>query len=640
MLLNILTGFDFLPLMVVVIIAWVTPIALSLLRVQKIPAVVMEIIMGFIIGKAFIDMISGNTMFILDFLSFTGLIFIMFLSGLEIDTDIMIGSLPRKKIKISNILVNPLLAGLIHFALTLLISYIGSLLLSQLVHIPNIWFFSVILTTTFLGFVLPVLKNRGETGSLYGQMIIISAAVADVLGIILLVITSVVIRYGVNFELLIVIGIFLVFYIFYQIGKRYNRKLFNKITFQLSHAASQISIRGAMALLFFFVAISQFIGQEGILLGAFLSGLLISFFMHKERSLLIIKLDGMGYGFFIPIFFIMVGVKFDPSTLAEFNTSLIPFLIFLVLLMYLVKILPSFLWLNMFGFRKVLAGGFLMAARLGLVIAAAFIGIELGAITQGINSVLIIMAVLTCIFSPLLYNLINRQKFLTDDKVIIVGGSSVGVLVARRMQMLGKTSVIIEKSRERYNEILDKGIKVILGDGMDPEIYRNLGLLDQNYVVVHTRSDQTNIEICDMLRKDLLHEKVISIPNTSKTEHSMRVMGIEVLDHRRIVATTIENLILRPTTYHSLMESFENYSVEDIKLLHFEMDGKMIKELPLHKDGMIMLLTRGSEKYVPHGNTYLRSGDILTVFGTGTAIRQIREMVSSGKDFTSSNHSL
>jgi Trk K+ transport system NAD-binding subunit len=43
---------------------------------------------------------------------------------------------------------------------------------------------------------------------------------------------------------------------------------------------------------------------------------------------------------------------------------------------------------------------------------------------------------------------------------------------------------------------------------------------------------------------------------------------------------------------------------------------------------MIMLLTRGNEKHVPHGNTYLKKGDVITIFGTGTAIEEIREVIS------------
>jgi Trk K+ transport system NAD-binding subunit len=55
----------------------------------------------------------------------------------------------------------------------------------------------------------------------------------------------------------------------------------------------------------------------------------------------------------------------------------------------------------------------------------------------------------------------------------------------------------------------------------------------------------------------------------------------------------------------------------------------MVMELSIPKDSMLMLVTRGTKKFVPHGDTYLKSGDLLTVFGTGTAIRQIREVLTA-----------
>jgi Trk K+ transport system NAD-binding subunit len=448
-----------------------------------------------------------------------------------------------------------------------------------------------------------------------------------VLSILLLTVSAIILRYGFDLELLLVISLFLLFYIAYRLGKKLRFVLFQKITFQLSHAASQISIRGTLLLLFIFVALSQFLGEEAILLGAFMSGLLLSFFLHKERSLLLLKLDGMGFGFFIPIFFIMVGVKFDPGSLREFDESLFLFLGMMALVMFLVKVLPSAIWIRLFGWRRSLAGGFLMSARLGLVIAAASIGLQLNVITPGLNSSFIIMAVLTCLLSPVLYSMINRQMRYLEDKVVIVGGSSVGVLLARRLKMHGRSCVIIEKDEARFNEILLKGLQVVHADGLVPQTYKDIQLSPGNYVVVYTSSYERNLEICSILRRDLLHEKIISRPGNSKIESHLRQLGVEILDSRRVLATTIENLILRPTTYHALVDSFENYSVEDITITDPGIDGRQIKEIPFERDGMLILVTRGNDKDIPRGDTYLKTGDVITVFGTESAVASIRNQV-------------
>jgi Kef-type K+ transport system membrane component KefB/Trk K+ transport system NAD-binding subunit len=625
----IILDFDFIPLLVVVFIAWLIPFTLSLLKADKIPAVLLELALGYIAGRFFLHLVNPDSLLILEFLALSGLVFIMFLSGLEIDINQIIASFP-KKINRKSIAYNPLLSGVVHYLICLAISFTGTYLLSFYVDIPNVWFFSLIPTTTFMGIVYPVLKNRGETKTYYGQTLITTAAVADIFSITLVTITSLYLKFGFHYELLGVMAFFLFFIVLYVIGKRFSPGIFRKITFQQSHAATQIGMRGSILLILVFVTISQLVGGEVVILGAFLSGVLLSFFMNKERSILIIKLEGMGFGFFIPVFFIMVGAKFKPASLLEYQNSLYGFLALLTFLFYVVKILPSYIWIKRFGRRLTIAAGFLLAAHLGLVIAASSVGLKIGAITPGANASFIIMVVITCFASPFMYNQINRKKAFADDQTIIVGGSSIGVLLARRLKPLGKPSLIIENNKSRYNEIKSKGLDVFFGDGTLAETFRKVNLQGGSNVVVLTGDNGTNLKICELIRKEFQHERIISIPANTRMEAQMKSLGVEILDARRILASAIENLILRPGTYQSLIQTYEHYSVEDITVLNAEVEGKKVMELPIHKDGMLMLLTRGSDKSVPHGDTYLKSGDILTVFGTGTAIRQIREILESG----------
>jgi Kef-type K+ transport system membrane component KefB/Trk K+ transport system NAD-binding subunit len=624
---GIILDFNFIPLLFVISVAWAIPMVLTVLKADKVPSVLLEMIAGYIAGLFLMKYVDNDSLLVLNFLALSGLVFIMFLSGLEIDINSILASFPRK-IKLESFSKNPLLAGLAHYLMCLIISVAGTYLLSFYVDIPNVWFFSLIPTTTFMGIVYPVLKTRGETRTYYGQTLITTSAVADIFSISLVTFSALYLKFGFHYELFLVIIFFLFFIIFYQLGKKITPGIFKKITFQKAHAATQLSMRGAIALVLLFVVIAQFVGGEVVILGAFLSGLLMSFFMSKERSILIIKLEGMGFGFFIPVFFIMAGARFNPGSLLEYDRSLYLFLVLLVILFYAVKMIPSFIWINRFGKRLSIAAGFLLSAHLGLVIAAASVGLELGAITPGANASFIIMVAVTAFGSPFLYNHVNRQKAFSDDKTIIVGGSSVGVLLSRRLKMLGKSSLIVEVDPDRYNEIKANGLDIIQGNGADHEVYRKLNLNPGNHVVVMTGSKENDLSICAMLRKEIQHERIISVPGNSQIEEQMRHLGVEILDARRVIASTIENLILSPGTYHSLIETFENFAVEDVILLNGEIEGRKVKDIPFHKDAMIMLVTRGNEKFVPHGDTYVKAGDVLTLFGAGSAIEEIRKIIS------------
>ena len=320
MLLNISFNYDFYPFFVVAVIAWTAPILLSLLKLKKIPIIIIEIILGFLVGELLFRNLTEESYLILDFFALFGFLFLMFLSGLEIDVDQIIALLPRRRLTWARFLRNPLLVGFAQFLFAILLSYFASVSLSQIIDIPSIWYFSIIMVTTSVAIVFPVLKNRGETGSRFGQMIIIAAAVADILSIILFTFTAFIIKNGFHLKLLYIFALFILLIIFYKLINRLKDiPLIKKLGYQLSQAASQIRVRGTILIVMVFVVISQYIGKEVVLLGAFLSGLALSSMLHRERSLMLVKLDGMGFGFFIPFFFIMVGAGFDPAALREFD---------------------------------------------------------------------------------------------------------------------------------------------------------------------------------------------------------------------------------------------------------------------------------------------------------------------------------
>ncbi|MEA1886591.1 MAG: monovalent cation:proton antiporter family protein [Bacteroidota bacterium] len=624
--LNISLHFDYWPLLVIVGLAWLVPMAISLLRIRRVSSVILEIILGYFAGRYILINADELSIKILEFLALTGFIFLMFLSGLEIDMDHIIGSFPRRKLKLKRIQRNPLLMATFYFILCLIISYAGSESMSSMVGISNTWYFTLIMVTTSVGIILPVLKNRGETTGSYGQTIITSAAVADILSIILFTFTAYVLKHGFRVEILYILVLFALLYLMYRVANRFRHiRLFKKISFQFSHAASQLSIRGTALLVFIFVVISQFISSEVILLGAFISGILLSTFLHKERSLLLVKLDGMGYGFFIPIFFIMVGVKFDPYSLREFETSLVPILVILLILMYAIKVLPSLIWSQQFGVRKAFSGGILLSARLSLIIAASAIGLELGVITPGVNSIFIIMAIVSCFISPILYNIVNKKVETPPTRTIIVGGSSKGVLLARRLNMHEKVSLIIEKDKKRHKELLSKGFTTVLADGLDPGTYKNIEIDPNNWIFVDTGSDDTNIRICNMLRKELRHERIISVANHLRLERKLRGLDVITVDTTRVIATTVENLIIRPTTYHTLVDSFEHFIIEEIMITNPELDGQQLKNIIFHKDAILIMVKRENDFFVPKGDTFLREGDTLIILGTGTALDLARQ---------------
>jgi Kef-type K+ transport system membrane component KefB len=151
-------------------------------------------------------------------------------------------------------------------------------------------------------------------------------------------------------------------------------------------------------------ALSGWVGLEPIL-GAFLAGSLFSF-VFREKGILETKLSAVGQGLFIPLFFIHVGVSFDVRALGETDT-LARTLLILAGASLAAKMVPSLLLvLSGFRIRQVVAGGFLLATPLTLLVAAASIGQRVGVLDPRLNSAIVLLAIVSGIAFPTIFKLL------------------------------------------------------------------------------------------------------------------------------------------------------------------------------------------------------------------------------------------
>ncbi|MEJ2559726.1 MAG: cation:proton antiporter, partial [Anaerolineae bacterium] len=298
--------FPFLSLLLITALAAFVPLLASRLRRLRVPIVVGEILAGIIVGQSGLNLIEPSPA--LDFLATFGFTYLMFLSGLEVDFAALLAL--RNRVN-GGWLTNPLVLGLAVFVLTVAGGLVVALGLTRVGLIQNPLIMALILSTTSLGIVVPVLKERSLTGSQYGQSLLISALVADFVTLLLISVVVAVISHGLTFELLLVLLLLGAFATIARVGQlAAGDARLRRLVEELSHATAQIRVRGAFALMVAFIVLAEWLGTE-IILGAFLAGAIISLLAGREGSELHMKMEAMGIGFFVPIFFIMVGVRFD-----------------------------------------------------------------------------------------------------------------------------------------------------------------------------------------------------------------------------------------------------------------------------------------------------------------------------------------
>ncbi len=395
---------DFAPLLIITALAFFIPIITIHIKGINIPVIVGEIICGIIIGKSGFDIVHPGPW--LDFLSIFGFTFLMFLSGMEID----LSFLKKKPQKVCYIdgqseerCHDPFILGGKIFLLTLVASLTLSFIFFKIGLIGDPIFLALILSTTSVGIVVPTLRELGISNRIYGQDILFSSLVADFMTMLFITVYVTKISTGLSFDLLFILLIFILFIVAYRLshyllGKPVTMKILEKP----GMLKAEIKMRAAFAIMIAFIVLSQKIGIE-IILGAFLAGFLISMLSTEtDLKLLHDKLNGVGFGFFIPLFFIMVGVRFDLRPLIENPKNLILLPVILVAA-YLVKILPCLALKKHYSQKNALAAGVLLSARLTLIIAAADIGLSLNVITPAIYSAVILVAVVSSTISPILF---------------------------------------------------------------------------------------------------------------------------------------------------------------------------------------------------------------------------------------------
>ncbi len=385
----------FTDLLIVVVIAFGAPLVLGLAPKLRLPAVVLEIIAGIVVGPSGLGWVEINEPVAI--LATVGLAFLLFLAGLEIDPEQLRGRVLR--------------LTAIGFGVSVVIALGVGYLLSGLGLVDRPLLVAIILTATSLGVIVPVLKDAGESTSQFGQLVIAAASIADFGAIILLSIFFSRDGAGVGAQL-VILGIFAAALIVAGLviaGVEHVGRI-SHLLVRLQDTTAQIRVRGAFLLLIGLVALASRLGLE-VILGAFAAGFILAILDRdtmRTHPQLHVKLDGAGYGIFIPVFFVSSGVRFDLDALFASASAVAMIPIFLIALLA-VRGIPALVYRTTIDRRHVVVAGVFQATSLPFIVAATAIGLEIGAISPASAAALLAAGLLSVLIFPLLGLTILRR---------------------------------------------------------------------------------------------------------------------------------------------------------------------------------------------------------------------------------------
>lgn len=380
---------DLLMLLVLLGGAFLVPILSSRLRM---PSAILLIAFGLLVGPHLLGWVQDTT--VVAFLSEVGFILLMFLAGLEIDFN---GIRQRGR----NSLLLMFSICLVIFGLSF-----GAAFFLGLHPI-----FGLAMGATSVGLPLAVLKEMNRLRSPLGQQILLLGSVGEFLTVLGMTLFYFGARYGLSLEfawgLGKLVGVLLVAGLTLRIGNAlawWRPHSFSNLV--ATHESSEIGVRASLLIMVAFSALAIWAGVEPIV-GAFLAGALIAF-VFRGKEVLEEKLSVVGHGLFVPIFFVVVGIRFDPAAITGPNLLLAGQLLLAV---FLARLLPSLSLIRQgLSPREMLGAASLLSAPLTLVVAIAALGVNLGVIDSRDNNTLILLAVLAGVVFPVLFRLLASKQ--------------------------------------------------------------------------------------------------------------------------------------------------------------------------------------------------------------------------------------
>lgn len=606
----------FLSLVIVVVAAFLTPIIVNRLNINFLPVVVAEILMGIIIGHSFLNLVERDS--VLNILSTLGFIFLMFLSGLEIDFKAFKNDSRSRqgKNKQEKNLPSHLNLALTVFGFIMLISIILAYAFKWLGLVDDVLLMVIIISTISLGVVVPTLKEMNIMRTTIGQFILLVAVLADLVTMLLLTVYGAINGHGGSTIWLT--GILIVFtIIFYIIGGLFKRMSFLQ---KLMDGTTQIGIRAVFALIILLVALAEGVGAEYIL-GAFLAGVVVSLLNPDEE--MVEKLDSFGYGFFIPIFFIMVGVDLNiPSLIKE--PSLLLIIPVLILAFIVSKLIPVLFIKRWFDTKTTIASAFLLTSTLSLVIAAAKIAEQLKTISAETSGILILSAVITCVFVPIIFkkmfpipNEVNRRI-----EVSLIGKNQLTIPIAQNLtSQLYNISLYYRKDLSDSRKLSDEITMVEIAD-YEESLLARLGLFERDIMVCATNDDEINRNVA-LIAKKYGVDRVICRLESSNEDAEIKAQGIEVFSNYLSNKILLKGLIETPNMLN-LLSNVET-SLYEIQMLNHHYENMQLRNFPFGGDIIFVRIVRNNESIVPHGDTQLRYKDRLIVTGSKEYVDELKQ---------------
>lgn len=374
-------------LFAIVLVSALAPLIVGLLPGPRIPEVVVLLALGIAIGPQFLDVAQTEPAVVL--IANVGLGFLFFVAGFELDLSALRGADGTRSVAAWGV---SMLAAL---------GIVGVLAATGFVkaYLPV----AIALTTTALGTLMPILRDSGENRGPFGRAVLANGAVGEflpIIGISLFLSTR-----GAWESLALLVGFGLIALLVSIATRRMKEHSLARLVRRGSETSSQTAVRSAVLLLVGLLLLSGQLGLD-VVLGAFAAGIVLRVTLPEGDQSLERKIDGIAFGFFIPAFFVVSGMRVDVQSILDSPGRLVVFFC----LILVVRGLPVlFFFRSRLPDREPLQLALYAATGLPLIVAISEIGLATGVMLPENAAALVGAGLLSVLVFPMLAKVIGRR---------------------------------------------------------------------------------------------------------------------------------------------------------------------------------------------------------------------------------------
>ena len=380
--------------------AWITlvaalaPLVVGLLPGPKIPEVVLLLALGIVVGPYGLELAESSAP--IDLLSELGLAMLFLIAGIEIEPAIL-RSLDGARAGVAWLV-----------SLTVALAWVGGL--SLMLGFEAWHAVAIAMTSTALGALLPILRDTGLQDRPIGRLVTANGAIGEFGPIVAM---SLLLTTGESewVAVLSLVGFGLAALVLGFVIVRHAPRAERVVALVRHHAetTSQAPIRLVVLLLAGMLLLSEAFGLD-VILGAFLAGVIVRMLLPEDHERFMARLDGIGFGLLVPVFFVTSGMAIDFEAVVEDWQVAAAFFVSILL----IRGLPVLVAFRHIGRRDSVQLALFSATGLPIIVAVTTIAVDAGLMHQAGQSVMVAAGMVTVLVLPLTAIELGRRRAPAD----------------------------------------------------------------------------------------------------------------------------------------------------------------------------------------------------------------------------------